>query len=200
MTTAPQRSRCEGHNIQGPGIVNGVYFHSCCILNYMNITNPLSHLTVDSCRFLESLSSKNYLPVWLVSIFLLDSSQFTNHVVENRQKQLVMSSTSNIIYWDEQCRILYPSSCLFMNSFAQGGRSSITSPNICFTIPIGLWMAEPDGFYCAGIYNFVQSTVCFEKIEYQPRNLECTQISIEIQGIRILAHNEGINEVLSTRC
>jgi len=139
MTTAPQRSRCEGHNIQGPGIVNGVYFHSCCILNYMNITNPLSHLTVDSCRFLESLSSKNYLPVWLVSIFLLDSSQFTNHVVENRQKQLVMSSTSNIIYWDEQCRILYPSSCLFMNSLREVGPLSPRQISASLSLLVSEW-------------------------------------------------------------
>ena len=58
-------------------------------------------------------------------------------------------------------------------------------------------MAEHDGFHCAGIYTFVQRTVCLEQIEYQSRHLESTQISIEMQGRRILAYNKGINEVLS---
>jgi len=58
-------------------------------------------------------------------------------------------------------------------------------------------MVEPDGFHFPGIYNFIQRTVCLKQIEYQPRHLESTQISIEIQGRRILAYNEGINEVLS---
>ena len=76
----------------------------------MNITSTLSHFTVDSCRFLESLSSRNYLSVLLVSIVLLNSSQLANHAVENKQKQLViMLSTSNIIYWDK-CSIHHPAS------------------------------------------------------------------------------------------
>ena len=110
IIAAPERPRCMRHNIHGPWIVDGVYFHSCLILSYGNITSTLSHFTVDSCRFLESLSSGNYLPVLLVSIFLLNSSQLANHAVENEQKQLViMSSTSNIIYWDE-CSIHHPAS------------------------------------------------------------------------------------------
>jgi len=76
----------------------------------VNITSTLSYFTVDSCRFLESLSSRNYLSVLLVSIFLLNSSQLANHAVENKQKQLViMLSTSNIIYWDK-CSIHHPAS------------------------------------------------------------------------------------------
>jgi len=36
-------------------------------------------------------------------IILLNSSQLTTHVVENEQKKLViMTSTFNIISWDEQ--------------------------------------------------------------------------------------------------
>jgi len=150
IIAAPERPKCMRHNIHGPWIVDGVDFHSCLILNYMNITSTLSHLTIDSCRFLESLSSRNYLPVLLVSIFLLNSSQPCG------KKQLVIVlSTSNIIYWDEQRWMFYSSSCLLMDSLAQEGRSSIILPNICFSIPICLWMAEPDGFHCPGIYTFI---------------------------------------------
>jgi len=35
----------------------------CLILNYVNMNSALSHFTVDSSRFLESLSLRNYLPV-----------------------------------------------------------------------------------------------------------------------------------------
>jgi len=110
IIAAPERPQCMRHNIHGPWVVDGVDFHSCLILSYVNITSTLSHFTVDSCRFLESLSSRSYLPVLLVSIFLLNSSQLANHAVENEQKQLViMSSTSNTIYWDE-CSIHHPAS------------------------------------------------------------------------------------------
>ena len=105
--------------------------------------------------------------------------------------------TSNIVYWDEWHQMFYPSSCLFMDFFTQGGSSSITPRNICFIIPIGLWVTEPEGFHCPEIYTFVQRTICFEQIEYQPRHLDNTQINIKTQGRMILAYNEGINEVLS---
>jgi len=168
MTPAPQRSRCVRHNIHGPWIVDSVYFRSCFILNYVNITSTLSHFTVDSSRFLDPLTSRNYLPVLLVSIVLLNSSQLANHVVEDEY-------TYNIIYWDEQHQMLYSWSCLFMYFFTQG--SSITLRDICFSVPIGLQMTEPEWFHCAGIYTFVQRTIFFEQIEYQPWHLNSTQIS-----------------------
>jgi len=97
IIAAPERPQCMRHNIHGPWVVDGVDFHSCLILSYMNITSTLSHFTVDLSIFLKSLSSRNYLPVLLVSIFV-NSSQLANHVVENKQKQLViMSSTSDIL-------------------------------------------------------------------------------------------------------
>ena len=45
------------------------------------------YFTVDLCRFLESLSFRNYFPVLLVSNFLLNSLQLSNHVVGNERKQ-----------------------------------------------------------------------------------------------------------------
>jgi len=51
---------------------------------------------------------------------------------------------TNIIYWNEQRQRIYPSSCLFKHFFTQGRNSTITSPNICFSIPIGRCMAEPE--------------------------------------------------------
>ena len=45
------------------------------------------YFTVDLCRFLESLSFRNYFPVLLVSIFLLNSLQLANHVVGDERKQ-----------------------------------------------------------------------------------------------------------------
>ena len=85
-------------------IVDDVGFHSCCILNYVNITNAWSHFTVDSSRFLESLSSRimpstSYnLTVLLVSIVSIHSSQFDNHVVEDEQTMISTQYTSNIVY------------------------------------------------------------------------------------------------------
>ena len=84
-----------------------------------------------------------------------------------------------------------------MYFFTHGGSSSITLQNICFNVPIELCKTEHEGFHCPGIYGFVQKTICFEQIEYQPRHLDNTQISIEIQRRMILAYNEGINEVMS---
>jgi len=49
-------------------IVGGVDFHYCFILSYVNVTSALSDL-----------------PVLLVSIVSLNSSQLANHVVENEQ-------------------------------------------------------------------------------------------------------------------
>jgi len=57
----------------------------CLILNYVNMNSTLSHFTVDSSRFLESLSSRNYLPVLLVSIISLSSPQLADYVMENEQ-------------------------------------------------------------------------------------------------------------------
>jgi len=55
----------------------------CLILNYVNMNITLSHFTVDSSRFLESLSSSNYLPV--LSIISLSPPQLADHVMENEQ-------------------------------------------------------------------------------------------------------------------
>ena len=57
----------------------------CLILNYMNINSTLFYFTVDSSKFLESLSSRNYLPVLLVSIISLSSPQLADYVMENEQ-------------------------------------------------------------------------------------------------------------------
>ena len=115
IIAAPERPRCMRHKIHGPRVVDGVEFHSCFILNYVNITSTLYHFIADSCRFFNPLSFRNYLPVLLVSIISLMSSQLTIHVVEDKQKKMViMTSTFNIIYLDDQRRMLYPSSCLFM--------------------------------------------------------------------------------------
>ena len=115
IVAAPERPWCMRHKIHGPRVVDGVEFHSCFILNYVNITSTLYHFIADSCRFFNPLSFRNYLPVLLVSIISLMSSQLTIHVVEDKQKKMViMTSTFNIIYLDDQRRMLYPSSCLFM--------------------------------------------------------------------------------------
>jgi len=53
----------------------------------MDITSTLSHFTVDLSRFLESLSSRNYLPFLLVSTVSLNSPQLANHVSENEQSK-----------------------------------------------------------------------------------------------------------------
>ena len=119
--------------------------------------------SVHSSRFLELLSSRNHLPVSWVWTVLLNSLQLTAHAMGNEQKKIViMSSSSNIIYQDEQHQIFYPSSCLFMYFLTQGHSSSITSRDNCFTVPIGLCMTEPEGFDCAGIYTLFQGTICFE--------------------------------------
>jgi len=81
---------------------------------------------------------------------------------EMNRKKMVITSASKIIYWDEQCRMFYPSSCLFMYFFILRSSSSITSRNTCFSIPSGLCVTEPEGFHCAGIYIFVQKTICVQ--------------------------------------
>jgi len=134
----------------------------------MDIISALFHFTIDPSRLLGSLSSSITsctlydLAVLLVSSDSIHSSQLANHVVGNEQKKMVITSASNIIYWDEQCRMFYPSSCLFMYFFIQRGSSSITSQKTCFSVPSGLCMTEPEGFHCAGVYIFVQKTICFE--------------------------------------
>ena len=160
---APERPQCMRHTIHGSWVVNGTDFHSCFILNYVNISSTLYHFIIDSGRYLKPLSFRNHLLVLLVSIILLMSSQLITHVVENKQKKtVIMTSTLNIIYWDEKCRMLYPSSFLFMYFFTHEGSSSITSKNICFSIHIGLWMIEPECLHCAVIYTFIQRTTCFK--------------------------------------
>ena len=159
IITASERSQCMRHNIYGPWIVDGVDFNSCFILNYMNITSTLYHFTIDLCRFLKSLSSGNTLSVLLVSVVLLNISQPTTHVVEDEQKKF---GYYDIIYWYEQHQILYPSSHLFMYFFTHEGSSSIISQNICFSAPVGFWMTGPECLHCAGIYTFVQRTICFK--------------------------------------
>jgi len=78
MTAAPQRTRCE---TQYPWIIDGVDFHSCFILNYVNITSTFSDLSI-----------------LLVSINSTHSSQLTNHLGNEHTRKVTMS---NIIYWDE---------------------------------------------------------------------------------------------------
>jgi len=89
MTAAPQRTRCE---TQYPWIVDGVDFHFCFILNYVNITSTFSDLSI-----------------LLVSMNSTHSSQLTNHLGNEHTKKV---TTPNIIYWDE-CSIHHlASSCI----------------------------------------------------------------------------------------
>ena len=74
----------------------------------------------------------------------------------------------------------YASSSLFMYFFTQGNSSSIASRNIYFNFPTGLCMMEPYAFHCPGTDAFVQRTICFQQIEYQPRHLSNTWISDEL--------------------
>ena len=77
------------HNIHSLWIVDDVDYHACFISNDGNTTSALSHLTVDSNRSLESLSSVTMsctlsdLHVLLVSTVLLDSSQLAKHEIDN---------------------------------------------------------------------------------------------------------------------
>jgi len=73
------------------------------------------------------------LPILLASTVSLNLLQFVNH---GRQRDKTMSIV-NTISWDQGRQLRF---------FIQGGSSSISSRNICFTIPIGLWMTEPEGF------------------------------------------------------
>jgi len=57
----------------------------CLILNYVNMNSTLSHFTVNSSRFLESLSSRNYLSVLLVSIILLSLPQLSTIICQTAE-------------------------------------------------------------------------------------------------------------------
>jgi len=59
------------------------------VVFYMNTTSTLSHFTVDLCRFLKSLSSRNYLLVLFISIFMLNSSQLTNYGKQTEKNWLL---------------------------------------------------------------------------------------------------------------
>jgi len=135
--------------------------------------------------------------IFLVSIFLSNSSQLANHVENEQTKQRSV------------CH-LYPISSTGMNnseysihhlaSSCVSSLMEVAPPSPCkisASAPIGLYRTEHEGFHCPGIYGFVQRTICFEQIEYQPRHLDNTQINIKTQGRMILVYNEGINEVLS---
>jgi len=102
-------------------------------------------------------------------------------------------SISNII----QYRMSYPSSFFFSYFATQGGFSFSTARSIWFSIPIRFWMLERKVFRCVGIDAFVQRTICFQQIEYQPRHLSNKRISdVDRDKIkRISTHNEGNNEV-----
>jgi len=92
-------------------------------LNYINIISALFQFTINSRRFFESLSSSitlctSYdLAVLFVSIVSIHSLQLVNHVVGNEQKKVIISSTSDIIYWDEQHQMSYLSIILSLHVF-----------------------------------------------------------------------------------
>jgi len=96
MTAVPQRPRWVRHNIFSTWIVDGADLYSCLILNYMNIISALFHFTIDSSRFLESLSSSitlctSYdLAVLLVSIVSIHSLQLVNYAVGDEQKKRLL--------------------------------------------------------------------------------------------------------------
>jgi len=132
--------------------------------------NSLGHYYPGSCRALL-----------LISLFYwYQLSHFIHHnspiMWWKMNKQNNSYHDIYIIYWNKQHWIFYPSSCLSVYFFTQRDSSSVTSWNICFTIPIGFWMTEPEGFHCAGIYTFVQRTICFKQIEYQLWHLSSTWI------------------------
>ena len=57
----------------------------CLILNYVNMNSTLSYFTVDSSRFLELLSLRNYLSVLLVLIILLSLPQLSTIICQTAE-------------------------------------------------------------------------------------------------------------------
>ena len=135
---------------------------------YVNITNVLSDLPVVLYQLSRSIHDNSPIMWWEMS----------------RKNNSFMSSTSSIVYWDEQRRMFHLSSCLFKYFFTQARSYSFPYRNIYFSVPIGLCMTGPEGFHCHGIYTFIQRTICFEQIEYQPWHLSGTQISNDDRDTR----------------
>jgi len=185
----------------------------CCVVlvswpcdRYRLALFPESHMTNYSAVYFEARLTETYetrIEQGYTNQILMISTlaQFiTIYVVENvHTKQRLVHNKHHLGgYATPNLLFFYPSSCLLMYFFTYGGSSSVISRNISFSIPSGLWMTEPEGFQCAGIYAFVQRTICFEQIEYQPWHLSSTQISSDdMQGCKILAYNKGIKEVFS---
>ena len=100
-------------------------------------------------------------------------------------------------YWDKQCQMSYLSSCLLIYFFTQRGSSSIILQNIYFSILIGLYMTKPEGFHCAGIYAFIQRTIYFKQIEYQPWHLDCSNLAWDdLITLQVWVDKENLMEFL----
>jgi len=143
-------------------------------------------------NYLESLSSRimsftlSDLPVLMVSTL----TQFiATHVVENIHTK----------YWLVR-NIRRTSSTRMNNTASIHHLVSLCIPSIdpVTSRDIWFWMTKSEGLYYAGIYAFIQRTICFEQIEYQLWHLSSTQISSDdIQGRKILTYNKGVNEAFS---
>jgi len=177
MTAVPQRPRRVSH-IYNPWIVDGLDLYSCLILNYMNIISS-SFYWLEQIPWVIVIQYHVVRLVWSRRCVCINSLDPFITTCEGKwiEKKVIISFTSNIICWDKQHQMSYPSSCLFMYLFTHRDNSSIASQDICFSIPIGFCMTEPDRFHYYTFVDVVEIAMCLEKIEYQPWHLSNTLIS-----------------------
>ena len=127
MTAVPQRSRWVRHNIYSPWIVDGLHLYSCLILNYMNIISA-SFYRLEQIPWVIVIQHHVVHLVWSRRCVCINSLDPFITTCDGKwtEKKFIMSSTSDIIYWDKQHQMSYRSSCLFMYFFTHGDSSSGT--------------------------------------------------------------------------
>ena len=143
-----------------------------CLIDEV-ITSP------DWSYFVSQTPYQSPRPRWslLREGFVHDVSNYNKNSINVKTIRLSMILPPCLVWYREQHQILYPSSLFFIYFFAQGGCSSSLERDICFSIPIRFCSVAREAFSCPGIDAFVQRTVCFQQIEYQPWNLNNTRVS-----------------------